>query len=92
MKYKIFYLITLVLLTLHVSAQQFINKGTIEFEVITNVKKTMGNNSFDEQLKELMPTFKTAYYNYTFADNKSIFKFDRYDEKKGKLPEFLKTG
>lgn len=90
MKYKIFYLITLVLLTLHVSAQQFINKGTIEFEVITNVKKTMGNNSFDEQLKELMPTFKTAYYNYTFADNKSIFKFDRYDEKKGKLPEFLK--
>ena len=90
MKYKIFLLLTLTLIMLHVSAQQFISKGTIEFEVITNVKKTMGNNSFDEQIKELMPTFKTAYYNYSFADNKSIFKFDRYDEKKGKLPEFLK--
>ena len=90
MKIKICFLLTLAHLALQVSAQQFISKGTIEFEVITNVKKTMGNNSFDEQLKELMPTFKTAYYNYTFADNKSIFKFDRYDEKKAKLPEFLK--
>ena len=88
--HKISVLITIVLIAFQVSAQQFVSKGTIEFEVITNVKKTMGNNSFDEQLKELMPTFKTAYYNYTFADNKSIFKFDRYDEKKAKLPEFLK--
>ena len=90
MKYKIYFLVSFSLIIHHLSAQQFINKGTIEFEVTTNVKKTMGNNSFDEQLKELMPTFKTAYYNYTFADNKSIFKFDRYDEKKGKIPEFLK--
>ena len=90
MKYKICLLIALAHIALQASAQQFISKGSIEFEVITNVKKTMGNNTFDEQLKELMPTFKTAYYNYTFADNKSIFKFDRYDEKKGKLPEFLK--
>ena len=90
MRYKISVLITMVLMTFQVTAQQFISKGIIEFEVITNVKKTMGNNTFDEQLKELMPTFKTAYYNYSFADNKSIFKFDRYEEKKGKLPEFLK--
>ena len=90
MRYKLFFLLSFLFIILQVSAQQFINKGTIEFEVITNVKKTMGNNTFDEQLKELMPTFKTAYYNYSFADNKSIFKFDRYDEKKGKLPEFLK--
>ncbi len=90
MKYKIFSLMIAALLTLTALAQQFISKGTIEFEVTTNVKKTMGNNSFDEKLKDLMPTFKTAYYDYTFADNKSIFKFDRYDEKKGKLPEFLK--
>ena len=90
MRYKLFFLLSFLFIMLQVSAQQFINKGTIEFEVITNVKKTMGNNTFDEQLKELMPTFKTAYYNYSFADNKSIFKFDRYDEKKGKLPEFFK--
>jgi GLPGLI family protein len=90
MRYKISVLITQVLIAFQVSAQQFINKGNIKFEVITNVKKTMGTNGFDEQLKDLMPTFKLAYYNYSFAGNKSIFKFDRYDEKKGKLPEFLK--
>jgi len=73
-------------------AQQFISKGTIEFEVITNVKKTMGNSFWAEQLKDQMPTFKTAYYNFTFADNKSFYKFDRYDEKKAKVPEFLRRG
>ena len=39
-----------------------------------------------------MPTFKTAYYNFTFADNKSLYKFDHYDEKKAKVPEFLRRG
>lgn len=73
-------------------AQQFVNKGNIEFEVITNVKKTMGNESYLEDLKATMPTFKTAYYNLTFANNKSVYKFDHYDEKKAKVPEFLREG
>jgi GLPGLI family protein len=60
--------------------------------VITNVKKTMGNSGFWEQLKDQMPTFKTAYYNFTFGDNKSLFKFDHYDETKAKVPEFLRRG
>ena len=92
MKYKIFSFIVIIVFTVKATAQQFINKGTIEFEVITNVKKTMGNSSWSEQLKDLMPDFKTAYYNYTFGDNKSVYKFDRYDEKKAKLPEFLRRG
>ena len=37
----------------------------------------MGNSSWAEMLKDQMPTFKTAYYNFTFADNKSLYKFDR---------------
>ncbi len=92
MKYKIYCFITIVLLGLKANAQQFISKGTIEFEVTTNVKKTMRNSGWDEQLKDQIPTFKFAYYNYTFADNKSIYKFDHYDEKKPKVPEWIGGG
>jgi GLPGLI family protein len=92
MKYKICCCIAFALLTGRSPAQQFINKGIIEFEVITNVKKTMGNSGFWEQLKDQMPTFKTAYYTFTFAGNKSLYKFDHYDEKKAKVPEFLRRG
>ncbi|MEO5890341.1 MAG: GLPGLI family protein [Ferruginibacter sp.] len=92
MKYKIFLLVALIAFTFQTKAQQFISKGKIEFEVITNVKKTMGNSFWAEQLKDQMPTFKTAYYNFTFADNKSYYKFDRYDEKKARVPEFLRRG
>jgi GLPGLI family protein len=92
MKYIITCFFILLLSTGNLTAQQFISKGTIEFEVITNVKKTMGNDPFWEQLKDQIPTFKTAYYTFTFADNKSIYKFDHYDEKKAKVPEFLRSG
>lgn len=92
MKHIIFCLFTLLFISIKINAQQFINKGNIEFEVITNVKKTMGNSSWAELLKDQMPTFKTAYYNFTFADNKSFYKFDHYDEKKGRIPENLRRG
>ncbi|HMZ99803.1 MAG TPA: GLPGLI family protein [Ferruginibacter sp.] len=71
------------------SAQQFIDKAVIEYEVKTNVKKTMGNNSWDEMIKEALPQFKTGYYTYTFADNKSIYKFDHWAPNL-KMPDFLK--
>ena len=70
-------------------AQNFISKATIEFEVKTNIKKTMGNDSWDEMIKAQMPDFKTGYYLYTFADNKSIYKFSRWDET-AKIPEWFK--
>ncbi|MEO6549443.1 MAG: GLPGLI family protein [Ferruginibacter sp.] len=92
MKQKVVGYIIFALFISTTQAQQFINKGSIEFEVITNVKKTMGNSGFWEQLKDQMPTFKTAYYKFTFADNKSIYKFDHYDETKAKVPEFLRRG
>ena len=90
MKNKISGSIILAFVTLHGVAQQFITKGTIEFEVTTNVKKTMSNESFLDELKATIPTFKIAYYNYTFANNKSLYRFDHYDEKKAKVPEFLR--
>ena len=76
-------------ITLEGFAQNFINKASIEFEVKTNIKKTMGNDSWDEMIKAQMPDFKTGYYLFTFADNKSIYKFSRWDEKV-KIPEWLR--
>ncbi len=92
MKHKLYCFIVIAFISLEVNAQQFISKGTIEFEVTTNVKKTMGNQAYLDELKDQMPAFKIAYYNFTFADNKSIYKFDHYDEKKAKVPEFLTGG
>lgn len=87
---KTFSLILILLAgTCKLSAQQFLDKAVIEYEVKTNVKKTMGTGSWDEKLKELMPQFKTGYYLYTFADNKSIYKFDHW-EPNLKIPEFLR--
>ncbi len=92
MKHILVLIFSLILIASKTNAQQFISKGNIEFEVITNVKKTMGTGVFWDQLKDQMPNFKTAYYNLTFAGNKTIYKFDHYDEKKAKVPEFLREG
>jgi GLPGLI family protein len=71
-------------------AQQFISKGKIEFEVKNNLKKTLGaaDNMFTQMMPE-MPNFKTAYYSYTFANNRSYYKLDRFSEGE-KLPDFFK--
>ena len=91
MKIKIFFFVVLFFATVQSNAQQFINKAVIEYEVKTNIKKTMGSNTWDEMLKETMPQFKTGYYTYTFADNKSVYKFDHWaEDNKGKIPEWLR--
>lgn len=79
----------ILLVSTKLPAQQFIDKAVIEYEVKTNIKKTMGNGSWDEKIKDLMPQFKTGYYTFTFADNKSIYKFDHW-EPNLKIPEFLR--
>lgn len=84
-------IIALILLTAYgTQAQQFINKGVIEFEVKTNLKKTLGGseNIFSQMMPD-MPTYKTAYYTYTFANNKSIYKLHHFNEKE-KIHEALK--
>lgn len=82
-------LAAMLLCTAQLHAQQFISKAVIEYEVKTNIKKTMGNSSWDEMLKDAMPQFKTGYYQYTFADNKSIYKFDHWAPAL-KIPEWFR--
>lgn len=88
MKMKIIFLLIALSTIFHAGAQTFINKGKVEYEVRTNIKKTMGSGFWDELRKENLPDFKTGYYNLTFGDNKSVFKFDHWDN--AKLPAYMK--
>ena len=67
------------------NAQQFINSGMIEYEVRINNHRMYGDGLFGEMFKDKMPNFSTTYYHLTFNGNKSIYKFDRLNEK-DKLP------
>ena len=68
-----------------VNGQQFINSGMIEFEVRTNNHKVFGDGIWAEMFKDKMPQFSTSWYQFTFNNNKAVYKFDRLDEKT-KLP------
>lgn len=87
MKTKIFFIVLSFFLFFKGEAQHFISKAVIEYEVKANVKKTMGNGVFADMIKDKMPELKTAYYTLTFANDRSIYKFDHWNDK---MPEFLK--
>ncbi len=89
MKIIIVTIVTMLTAAFNSVAQQFIDKGSIEYEVKSNIKKTMGNNSWDEAMMKNASNFKTAYFTYNFAGNKSIYKFDRWSADT-KLPEFMR--
>ena len=76
---RIIFLFTILFTAAVTNAQQFIDKAVIEYEVKTSIKKTMSNDSWADMMKENMSEFKTAFYTYTFANNKSIYKFNRWD-------------
>jgi GLPGLI family protein len=67
------------------SSQQFINSGMIEYEVRVNNHRMFGDGFFGEMFKDKMPNFSTTYYKLTFDNNKTIYKYDRLNEK-DKLP------
>ena len=75
------FLFSFLMLTLVGRTQQFINSGVIEFEVKMNNHKLFGDGIFAEMIKDKMPQFSTTYYKYSFSDNKSVYKFDRFDER-----------
>ncbi|WP_051590629.1 GLPGLI family protein [Flavobacterium daejeonense] len=77
----LYFIITTLFFSVTTFAQQFVDKAVIEFEVSTNLKKTMTNHSWDEMMKDNISDLKVSYFNYTFTDNKSIFKFDRWSPK-----------
>ena len=74
-------LIIILFFSINATAQQFVEKAEIEFEVNTNLKKNMSNNGWDEMMKENLSELKTSFWTYSFIDNKSIFKFNRWSEK-----------
>ena len=90
MKKIILIAIAIGFITKNSNAQLFIEKASIEFEVKANVKKNMGNSDWAERMGDKVPVFKTEIYNFTFADNKSIYKFDRMLEK-DKFPEWMRS-
>ncbi len=63
------------------TAQQFISSGTIEFEMKTNNHKSMGEGVWADMFKDKVPQFSTYWYSLTFDNNKSLYKYDRQDEK-----------
>jgi len=89
MKTKLFFLLIVLFTITRVNAQQFITKAVIEYEVKTNLKKNMGGGSFLDMIDNL-PKYKTAYYNFTFANNKSIYKFDYWSDDSKRIPDWWK--
>lgn len=67
----------------------FIEKANIEFEVKTNLKKKMGDGMFGEMIQDALPTYSVAYYNFTFTQNKSVYKLHHFDAKT-KIPDWMK--
>ncbi|MBA0882282.1 GLPGLI family protein [Flavobacterium undicola] len=88
MKPILFFIAALIFTTTS-QAQQFVDKAVIEYEVNTNLKKTMSNDSWDEMMKDNLSDLKISYFTYTFADNKSLFKFDRWSPKT-RVPKYYK--
>ncbi|MDQ6902808.1 MAG: GLPGLI family protein [Bacteroidota bacterium] len=72
-------------------AQQFIKKAEIEFEVKANIKKTLRSGPFMDQIKDQLPQFKTAYFDYIFANDKSIYKFAHWSDDSKKIPDFWRS-
>jgi len=69
------------------NAQQFISSGTIEFEMRMNNHKSIGEGVWADMFRDKIPQFSTSWYSFTFDNNKSLYKYDRQDEKT-KVPFF----
>ena len=79
------YFSLIILICIQASAQQFVNSGMIEFEVKTNNYKIFGDGMFGQMIKDRFPQFSTKYYQYTFNNDRSVYKFSRQEDKL-KLP------
>lgn len=71
-------------------AQVFPTKARVEYEVKTNLRKQLGESTWAEMMSNNLPPFKIAYYQYSFDNQKSLFKLNRFDESQ-KLPEWFKA-
>lgn len=78
---KYIFVIALAFFTNLLQAQVFIDKGLIEYQVVVNNHKAMGDGTWAEMFKDKIPKLSTSYYQLTFDANKSIYLFNRKDEK-----------
>ena len=62
-------------------AQVFVNHGMIEYEVKVNNHKALGEGMWAEMMRDKFPKLSTSYYQLTFNADKSIYLFNRKDEK-----------
>ncbi|MBL0183098.1 MAG: hypothetical protein IPP96_12690 [Chitinophagaceae bacterium] len=53
-------------------AQVFINKGMIEYQVVTNNHKALGEGTWAEMIRDKIPKLSTSFYQLTFDADKSI--------------------
>jgi GLPGLI family protein len=91
-KYMKQLIVGLLALTLQqMAVAQPITAAKIQFEVKTNVHKTMGDDSWGEKMKEAIPQFSVKYYDFVFANNKSIYRFSHNDERY-KFPNWMDEG
>jgi GLPGLI family protein len=63
------------------TAQVFIDKGMIEYEVKVNNHKAMGEGIWADMMRDKIPKLSTSYFQLTFNADKSIYLFNRKDEK-----------
>lgn len=77
---KIFFLL-LLFSAYMANSQQFITTGKIEYEVRTNNHKVFGDGIWADMARERLPQFGLSYYDLTFDGDKSVYKFNRFDEK-----------
>jgi GLPGLI family protein len=91
----IYFFIICLLSSATTKAQAFISKGQITYESRVALMKTLkqeqedgDESSWFEEIKSTLPEFKTAYYKLTFANQKGIYKFDSWEIKSEKIPEW----
>lgn len=63
------------------TAQNFINKGMIEYTVVVNNHKAMGDGTWAEMFKDKIPKLSTSYYQLTFNNDKGLYRFNRKENK-----------
>ena len=79
MKYILVIALTFSLKSLR--AQVFLEKGLLDYEVKLNNHKALGTGTWAEMIKDKIPKLATSYYQLTFDTDKSIYLFNRKDEK-----------
>jgi GLPGLI family protein len=85
---KIIFILSILFVANNLQAQVFLDKANIEYEYTQNIKKNMGSGMWADMMADKMPSLQVGYYKLTVADNKSVYKFDRWKEK-DKFPEWF---